>query len=128
VSYLFILCALALELKSASNVNIELPLTTCPRFFIALARSASLLACQPCSSSSQRRSSFCLLVRIPGGFAFCEGNPLNIDNTGFLNQKVNIIKIGGFCGIATAVIAYYCGLAEMLTDNDLFTLPTGKHT
>jgi hypothetical protein len=47
---------------------------------------------------------------------------------GFLNQKVNIIKIGGFCGIATAMIAYYCGLAEMLTDNDLFTLPTGKHT
>jgi succinate-acetate transporter protein len=47
---------------------------------------------------------------------------------GFLNQKVNIIKIGGFCGIATAVIAYYCGLAEMLTPNDLFTLPTGKHT
>jgi len=47
---------------------------------------------------------------------------------GFLNQKPNIIKVGGFCGIATALIAYYCGLAEMLTENDLFTLPTGKHT
>ncbi|KAF8502691.1 Gpr1 family protein [Russula emetica] len=46
---------------------------------------------------------------------------------GFLNQKVNIIKIGGFFGIATALIAYYCGLAEMLTENDIFTLPTGKH-
>jgi succinate-acetate transporter protein len=59
---------------------------------------------------------------------FCRGNPLNIDTTGFLNKKVNIIKIGGFCGIATALIAYYCGLAEMLTENDIFTLPTGKHT
>jgi succinate-acetate transporter protein len=48
--------------------------------------------------------------------------------TGFLNQKPSIIKIGGYCGIATAVIAYYCGLADMLTQNDLFTLPTGKHT
>jgi len=47
---------------------------------------------------------------------------------GFLNKKINIIKIGGYCGIVTAAIAYYCGLAEMLTQNDLFTLPTGKHT
>jgi hypothetical protein len=46
---------------------------------------------------------------------------------GFLNQKVNIIKIGGYFGIATALIAYYCGLAEMLSPNDMFTLPTGKH-
>lgn len=59
---------------------------------------------------------------------FCRGNPLNVDNTGFLNKKVNIIKIGGFCGLATAMVAYYCGLAEMLTENDLFTLPLGKHT
>jgi len=46
---------------------------------------------------------------------------------GFLNKKVNIIKIGGYCGLVTAIIAYYCGLADMLTENDLFTLPTGKH-
>jgi len=47
---------------------------------------------------------------------------------GFLNKKVNIIKVGGYCGIATAVTAYYCGLADLLTENDLFTLPTGKHS
>ncbi|KAH9986384.1 GPR1/FUN34/yaaH family-domain-containing protein [Russula vinacea] len=46
---------------------------------------------------------------------------------GFLNQKVNIIKIGGYLGIVTALIAYYCGLSEMLTASDIFTLPTGKH-
>jgi succinate-acetate transporter protein len=49
------------------------------------------------------------------------------DNTGFLNQKDNIVKVGGYFGIATALIAYYCGLADMLGPNDLFTLPTGKH-
>jgi len=46
---------------------------------------------------------------------------------GALNQKVNITKIGGYFGIITALIAYYCGLAEMLTPNDIFTIPTGKH-
>ncbi|KAI0280105.1 GPR1/FUN34/yaaH family-domain-containing protein [Russula aff. rugulosa BPL654] len=46
---------------------------------------------------------------------------------GFLNQKDNIVKVGGYFGIATALIAYYCGLADMLGPNDLFTLPTGKH-
>lgn len=46
---------------------------------------------------------------------------------GFLNQKENVIKVGGYFGVATALIAYYCGLAEMLTPNDIFTLPTGKH-
>jgi len=45
---------------------------------------------------------------------------------GFLNKKDNILKIGGYCGIATAVTAYYVGLAELLTQNDLFTLPLGK--
>jgi len=55
------------------------------------------------------------------------GNPLNNDNTGFLNKKDNIIKFGGYFGIATALIAYYNGLAGMLTPDDLFTLPTGKH-
>ncbi|KAF8502690.1 Gpr1 family protein [Russula emetica] len=46
---------------------------------------------------------------------------------GFLNKKVNVIKIGGYFGVITALIAYYCGLAEMLTPNDIITLPTGKH-
>jgi len=46
---------------------------------------------------------------------------------GFLNQKVNIIKVGGYFGVATALIAYYCGLAEMLSPSDICTLPTGKH-
>jgi len=46
---------------------------------------------------------------------------------GFLNKKVNIIKVGGYFGIATALVAYYCGLSELLTPNDIFTLPAGKH-
>jgi succinate-acetate transporter protein len=57
---------------------------------------------------------------------FCRGKSLNMHNTGFLNKKDNVIKIGGYCGIATAVTAYYVGLAELLTQNDLFTLPLGK--
>jgi len=48
-------------------------------------------------------------------------------SVGFLNKSDNIIKVGGFFGIATALIAYYCGLAGMLGPDDLFTLPTGKH-
>ncbi|KAI0246867.1 Gpr1 family protein [Lactifluus subvellereus] len=38
-----------------------------------------------------------------------------------------IIKTGGVFGIITAAIAYYCGLAELLTDDDLFTMPLGKY-
>jgi succinate-acetate transporter protein len=49
-------------------------------------------------------------------------------SVGFLRQKVDIIKVGGYFGVTTALIAYYCGLAELLTPNDIFTLPTGKHT
>ena len=52
----------------------------------------------------------------------------SIDNTGFFNKKVNIIKIGGYFGIVTSPLAYYCGLAELLTPNDVFTLPTGKYS
>jgi len=39
----------------------------------------------------------------------------------------NIGKIGGGVGIITALIAYYCGLAELLTEDDLFTIPIGKY-
>ena len=46
---------------------------------------------------------------------------------GFLNSNVNIRKIGGYLGIVTALIAYYLGLAELLTPADLFTLPIGEH-
>jgi hypothetical protein len=42
-------------------------------------------------------------------------------------KKTNIQKAGGYVGIITALIAYYCGLAEMLTPNDIFQLPTGKY-
>ncbi|KAF8266384.1 GPR1/FUN34/yaaH family-domain-containing protein [Lactarius quietus] len=35
---------------------------------------------------------------------------------------------GWWCsGVITALIAYYIGLAEMLTEDDLFMLPLGKH-
>jgi len=36
-------------------------------------------------------------------------------------------KIGGAVGIATALVAYYCGLSELLTEDDIFTLPLGKY-
>jgi len=45
---------------------------------------------------------------------------------GFLMKKVNVTKGGGYLGIVTALIAYYCGLSEMLTTNDLFQIPIGK--
>jgi len=41
--------------------------------------------------------------------------------------NASIGKAGGALGIITALIAYYIGLAEMLTDDDLFMLPLGKH-
>jgi succinate-acetate transporter protein len=44
-----------------------------------------------------------------------------------LLKKDNIGKAGGYLGIITAFIAYYCGLAELLTADDLFQLPLGKH-
>jgi len=46
---------------------------------------------------------------------------------GALCKKENVSKAGGYIGIATALIAYYCGLAELLTSNDLFTIPIGKY-
>jgi succinate-acetate transporter protein len=45
---------------------------------------------------------------------------------GFLMKKVNVQKAGGYVGILTALIAYYCGLSEMLTANDIIQIPTGK--
>jgi len=48
-------------------------------------------------------------------------------HTGFMMKKLNIQKAGGYLGIITAMIAYYCGLSEMLTSNDLFQIPIGKH-
>ena len=42
-------------------------------------------------------------------------------------KKENLNKAGGYLGIVTALIAYYCGLSEMLTTDDLFTIPLGKY-
>ncbi|KAI0259291.1 GPR1/FUN34/yaaH family-domain-containing protein [Gloeopeniophorella convolvens] len=42
-------------------------------------------------------------------------------------KNANIGKAGGGFGILTAFIAYYCGLAELLTDEDIFTIPLGKY-
>ena len=58
--------------------------------------------------------------------AFRRGNSLNNDNTGFLTKSVNVTKAGGYIGIITSIMAYYFGLAELLTPGDIFTLPTGK--
>ncbi|KAI0294186.1 Gpr1 family protein [Russula brevipes] len=46
---------------------------------------------------------------------------------GDFRKNEDIHKIGGGFGIVTALIAYYCGLAELLTIDDLFTLPLGKY-
>jgi uncharacterized protein len=55
------------------------------------------------------------------------GNPLlTQQRVGNLVKKGNIVKAGGYIGIVTAAVAYYCGLSEMLTANDVFQLPTGK--
>ncbi|KAI0294185.1 GPR1/FUN34/yaaH family-domain-containing protein [Russula brevipes] len=46
---------------------------------------------------------------------------------GALMKKVDVTKGGGYLGIITAIIAYYCGLSEMLTTNDIITIPSGKY-
>jgi len=46
---------------------------------------------------------------------------------GNYQKSDGILKTGGVFGIVTAMIAYYCGLAELLTDDDLFTIPIGKY-
>lgn len=48
--------------------------------------------------------------------------------TGFFDKKVSTIKIGGYFGIVTSLIAYYNGFAAMLTPSDIFTLPTGQYS
>jgi succinate-acetate transporter protein len=53
---------------------------------------------------------------------------LTEQRVGNMVKKENVAKAGGYVGIITAAIAYYCGLAEMLTSNDIFQLPTGKVT
>jgi succinate-acetate transporter protein len=45
----------------------------------------------------------------------------------FLMKKENLAKAGGYLGVITALIAYYCGLAELLTTDDIFTIPLGKY-
>ena len=44
-------------------------------------------------------------------------------------QKSDSIgKIGGGFGVVTVIIAYYRGFPELLTKDDLFTLPLGKYS
>jgi succinate-acetate transporter protein len=57
----------------------------------------------------------------------CVGMSHSNNNTGFLSNKVSIFKLGGYIGIVTAALAYYCGLSDLLTPNDIITLPLGKH-
>ena len=42
-----------------------------------------------------------------------------------MNESIG--KAGGAVGIATALVAYYCGLSDLLTEDDLFTIPSGKY-
>ena len=75
-----------------------------------------------------------LLTLAAGAFCpypqnFSRDESLIINNiTGFFNKKVSTIKIGGYFGIVTSLIAYYNGFAAMLTPSDIFTLPTGKYS
>jgi succinate-acetate transporter protein len=46
---------------------------------------------------------------------------------GELTKKANIGKAGGYLGIITALIAYYCGTAELLGRDGIVELPLGKH-
>jgi hypothetical protein len=39
----------------------------------------------------------------------------------------SIGKAGGAVGIVTALVAYYCGLSELMTEDDAFTIPLGKY-
>lgn len=41
-------------------------------------------------------------------------------------RQTAVTKAGGALGIVTAFIAYYCGLAEMLTSEDMFVIPIGR--
>jgi len=43
------------------------------------------------------------------------------------NKDKDLGKAGGAVGIVTALVAYYCGLAELLTEDDLFMIPIGKY-
>lgn len=42
-------------------------------------------------------------------------------------KKDNIAKAGGYLGIITALIAFYCGTAELLGHDGIVELPLGKH-
>ncbi|ETW78445.1 putative acetate transporter [Heterobasidion irregulare TC 32-1] len=43
----------------------------------------------------------------------------------FLDKPL-VGKAGGGTGVVTAFIAYYCGMCELLTAEDFFTLPIGR--
>ncbi|KAI0043326.1 hypothetical protein FA95DRAFT_1681986 [Auriscalpium vulgare] len=45
---------------------------------------------------------------------------------GELVRSTNTSKAGGWLGVLTALIAYYVGFSELLTANDIFTLPLGS--
>jgi hypothetical protein len=57
---------------------------------------------------------------------FLDRKSLLKQRTGNMMRKGNVLKAGGYVGIITAGIAYYCGLSEMLTANDIIQIPTGK--
>ena len=45
---------------------------------------------------------------------------------GAMSGSVGVNKAGGALGIVTALVAYYCGLSDLLVkDESLFTLPLG---
>ncbi|KAI0048043.1 hypothetical protein FA95DRAFT_1558435 [Auriscalpium vulgare] len=49
-----------------------------------------------------------------------------LSGIGAMRHSSGTSKAGGWLGIITALIAFYLGLSELLTANDLFTLPTGS--
>ncbi|KAI0313392.1 GPR1/FUN34/yaaH family-domain-containing protein, partial [Amylostereum chailletii] len=45
---------------------------------------------------------------------------------GDYTRNLKFAKAGGGFGILTALIAYYCGMCELLSPEDLFVLPLGR--
>ncbi|KAH9960038.1 GPR1/FUN34/yaaH family-domain-containing protein [Lactifluus volemus] len=58
---------------------------------------------------------------------FCLTTTFLVLSLADFQKNDSIGKAGGVFGIITALVAYYCGLSELLTDDDLFTLPLGKY-
>jgi len=71
---------------------------------------------------------FLLLAVGKWGLLFVmDGANIYLFVTADFSKNDTIGKTGGGLGVVTALVAYYCGLSELLTDDDVFTIPVGKY-